>query len=169
MRKWHRLFVLMSFCLSSAVWAQEQPISADFDGNGAVDFRDFSKLMNHLGQAELDRGFDPAVDLNNDGKIDGEDAFVFADVFSVDASEAFLTTRDGENAQAKLRLDPDGNGYLIYLEGEDLEDEDIVHIGGYRIVFSMPAGVSVSKVHYTIKSISYDLKERERSSFYLEV
>ena len=144
------LFVLMmSFCLSSAVWAQAQRISvsADFDGNGAVDFRDFSKLMNHLGQAELDRGFDPAVDLNNDAKIDGEDAFVFADVFSVDASEAFLTTRDGENAQAKLRLDPDGNGYLIYLEGEDLEDEDIVHIGGYRIVFSMPAGVSVSKVH----------------------
>ena len=96
--------------------------------------------MNHLGQAELDRGFDPAVDLNNDGKIDGEDAFVFADVFSVDASEAFLTTRDGENAQAKLRLDPDGNSYLISLE-------DTVHIGGYRIVFSMPAGVSVSKVH----------------------
>ena len=135
------LFVLMmSFCLSSAVWAQARPISADFDGNGAVDFRDFSKLMSHLGQAELDRGFDPAVDLNNDDKIDGEDAFVFADVFSDDASQAFLTTRDGENAQAKLRLDPDGNGYLIYLE-------DIVSIGGYRIVFSLPAGVSVSKVH----------------------
>lgn len=135
------LFVLMmSFCLSSAVWAQARPISADFDGNGAVDFRDFSKLMSHLGQVELDRGFDPAVDLNNDDKIDGEDAFVFADVFSDDASQAFLTTRDGENAQAKLRLDPDGNGYLISLE-------DTVRIGGYRIVFSLPAGVSVSKVH----------------------
>lgn len=135
------LVLMMSFCLSSAVWAQEaQSISADFDGNGAVDFSDFSKLMGHLGQAELDRGFDPAVDLNNDAKIDGEDAFAFADVFSADASEAFLTTRDGENAQAKLRLDPDGNGYLIYLE-------DIVRISGYRIVFSMPAGVSVSKVH----------------------
>lgn len=136
------LFVLMmSFCLSSAVWAQQaQPISADFNGNGAVDFRDFSKLMNHLGQAELDRGFDPAVDLNNDGEIDGEDAFVFADVFPADASEAFLMTREGPNTQAELRLDPDGNGYLIYLE-------DIVHIGGYRIVFSMPEGVSVSKVH----------------------
>ena len=135
------LFVLMmSFCLSSAVWAQARPISADFDGNGAVDFRDFSKLMSHLGQVELDLGFDPAVDLNNDDKIDGEDAFVFADVFSDDASEALWSIRDGENAQAKLRLDPDGNGYLIYLE-------DIVSIGGYRIVFSLPAGVSVSKVH----------------------
>ena len=138
------LFVLMvGFCFFSAgtAWAQPQRISvsADFDSSGAVDFRDFSKLVAHFRQP-AQAAIDPALDLNGDETVDGEDAFRFADVFSDDASEAFLETRTGENTRAKLRLDPDGDGYLIYLE-------DIVDIGGYRIVLSLPEGVSVSKVH----------------------
>ena len=140
-------FFVVSFCFLSAgtAWAQRDTISADFDGNGAVDFRDFSKLMAQFRQP-AQAAIDPALDLNGDGEVNGEDAFVFADVFSdvsdeaSEASEAFLETQTGKNTRAKLRLDPDGNGYLIYLE-------DIVRIGGYRIAFSLPEGVFVSKVH----------------------
>ena len=137
------IFVFMvSFCFFSAGTAWAQPrisVSADFDSNGAVDFRDFSKLMAHFRQP-AQAAIDPALDLNGDGAVDGEDAFIFADVFSDDASEASLEIGEGENTQAKLRLDPDDNGYLIYLE-------DIERIGGYRIVLSLPEDVSVSKVH----------------------
>ncbi len=136
---------LVSFCFGSAgtAWAQDRedqiPVSADFDSNGAVDFRDFSKLMAHFRQP-AQAAIDTTLDLNGDGAVDGEDAFRFADVFSDNASEASLEIEEGENAQAKLRLDPDGDGYLIYLE-------DIERIGGYRIVLSLPEEVSVSKVH----------------------
>ena len=134
-------FFMIGFCFLSAgtAWAQGMPVSADFDGNGAVDFADFSRLMAQFRQP-AQAAIDPALDLNNDGEVDGEDAFLFADVFSDDASEASLETGEGKNPQAKLRLDPDGNGYLIYLT-------DINRIGGYRIVFSLPEGVSLSKVH----------------------
>ncbi len=139
----NRLFLLtVSFCFLTAgsAWTQDRiSISADFDGNGAVDFVDFSRFMAQFGRSFDERDFDRTRDLNGDGSIDGEDAFLFADVFADNASEASVRIFDGPNANAMLRLDPHGNGFLIYLENID-------RIGGYRIVFDAPEENNVRSV-----------------------
>lgn len=122
-------------CVSNAL-AQTQ-ITADFDNSGAVDFADFSRLIDHFGQPSP--GYNAALDLNGDEVVNGEDAFLFADVFTNDRTTGSLTLSTGPNGNARLRLDPTENGFLVYLE-------DFVRIGGYRIVLTMPDTVSVSKV-----------------------
>ena len=125
-------------CSTISLRAQGQ-ITADFDGSGAVDYVDFSRLIAGFRQAADTTISNPELDLNKDGTVDGEDAFLFADVFADDAPSASLTNSTGPNTGVTLRFDPEGNGFLVYLD-------NITRLGGYRIVMTVPDTVSVSKV-----------------------
>lgn len=144
--KRHFWFVsALIICCCSSVGAQ-QTINADFDSSGAVDFADFSRLISQFGLVSDSTRFQPAVDLNQDNAIDGEDAFLFADVFgyaepSIALAERTvnLTVSTGQNTNGRVELDPMDNGFLVYLN-------DVSGIGGYRIVLSMPDSVKVRSV-----------------------
>ncbi|MBT3604446.1 MAG: hypothetical protein HN521_15425, partial [Candidatus Latescibacteria bacterium] len=125
-------------CCCSQIGAQ-QTINADFDSSGAVDYSDFSRLVSQFGLVSDSTSFQPAVDLNKDNVIDGQDAFLFADVFGNADPSVSLTVSTGSNANGRVDLDPMDNGFLIYLN-------DISGIGGYRIVLSMPDSVQVRSV-----------------------
>ena len=58
-----------------------EPLPADFDGNGKIDFEDFFLFVESIGSTPLHTDWDPAFDLNYDGQINIEDFFMFADAF----------------------------------------------------------------------------------------
>ncbi|MFT5367005.1 MAG: hypothetical protein ACI8V2_001962 [Candidatus Latescibacterota bacterium] len=124
---------------SSSIIDAQQTVTADFDNNGAVDFLDFSRLVSQFGLVSDSTRFQSAVDLNQDSAIDGQDAFLFADVFGNSLSTANLTVSTGENTNGRVALDPTDNGFLVYLN-------DVTSIGGYRIVLTMPDTVKVRSV-----------------------
>lgn len=53
-------------------------ISADFDGNGKVDFSDFLAFAQNFGRSEGDQGYDARFDLNGNGSVDFQDFLAFA-------------------------------------------------------------------------------------------
>jgi len=59
------------------------PLTADFDGNGAVDFTDFVSFAQQFGKKLADVGFDVKFDLNNNGSIDFGDFVSFAQQFGL--------------------------------------------------------------------------------------
>lgn len=56
-------------------------LTADFDGNGVVDFDDFFAFAAVFGKKQGDAGFDTKYDLNKNGTVDFEDFFMFVDQF----------------------------------------------------------------------------------------
>jgi hypothetical protein len=59
------------------------PLTADFDGDGAVDFSDFVAFAQQFGKKSVDAGFDIKFDLNNSGSIDFGDFVSFAQQFGL--------------------------------------------------------------------------------------
>lgn len=55
--------------------------SADFDGNGTVDFEDFFSFSERFGASEGEAGFEGRFDLDRDGTVGLQDFFIFADRF----------------------------------------------------------------------------------------
>ena len=60
---------------------REMILSGDFDGNGVVDFKDFSLFVAHFGTSHGEPNFDPLFDLTGDGRVDFEDFFKFVAQF----------------------------------------------------------------------------------------
>lgn len=56
-------------------------VSADFNGNGRVDFDDFFLFAEAFGRRRGEAGFDARFDLSADGAIDFDDFFIFAERF----------------------------------------------------------------------------------------
>ena len=59
------------------------PLTADFDGNGAVDFTDFVSFAQQFGKKVGDVGFDVKFDLNANGSVDFGDFVSFAQQFGL--------------------------------------------------------------------------------------
>jgi Ca2+-binding EF-hand superfamily protein len=59
------------------------PITADFNGNGTVDFPDFISFAQQFGKTPADIGFDALFDLNNSGSVDFGDFISFAQQFGL--------------------------------------------------------------------------------------
>jgi hypothetical protein len=55
--------------------------SADFDGDGSVDFTDFVLFAKAFGRSAGDDGFNPRCDLNDDGAVNFTDFVHFANAF----------------------------------------------------------------------------------------
>ena len=55
--------------------------SADFDGNGSVDFSDFIAFAQHFGRSDGDDNYDAKFDLNGNDSIDFGDFIAFAQQF----------------------------------------------------------------------------------------
>lgn len=56
----------------------EPGMTADFDGNGSVDFQDFLAFAQQYGRSEGDQGYDARFDLNGNGSVDFQDFLAFA-------------------------------------------------------------------------------------------
>ena len=52
--------------------------SADFNGDGSVDFSDFLAFAQQYGRSEGDEGYDARFDLNGNGSVDFQDFLAFA-------------------------------------------------------------------------------------------
>ena len=59
----------------------EPGTSADFNGDGAVDFSDFISFAQNFGRSEGDANFDARFDLTGDGSVDFSDFIAFAQQF----------------------------------------------------------------------------------------
>ena len=57
------------------------PITADFSGDGLVDFTDFLSFISHFGAKTGETKYDALFDLNKDGAIDFSDFLSFAAQF----------------------------------------------------------------------------------------
>ena len=58
-----------------------QEATADFDGNGGVDFMDFLSFAGKFGMRQGDAGYDARYDLDGDGEIGFSDFLIFAGSF----------------------------------------------------------------------------------------
>ena len=57
------------------------PLTADFTGDGAVDFSDFLTFASGFGKSSSDPDFDPRLDLDGNGRVDFSDFLTFASQF----------------------------------------------------------------------------------------
>ena len=55
--------------------------TADFNGDGRVDFDDFFMFADHFGSQPTSTNWDTRYDLNADSVVDGDDFFLFSDQF----------------------------------------------------------------------------------------
>lgn len=72
---------LAVFDMTRVVTGFSGPITADFDGSGAVDFADFVSFAQQFGKGSADLDFDPVFDLNKNGAVDFGDFVSFAQQF----------------------------------------------------------------------------------------
>lgn len=66
----------------------------DFDGDGTVNFTDFSQFAARFGQSEGDDGYEATFDLNGDGEIGFSDFVAFSQNFGKDFSYGMLLPWD---------------------------------------------------------------------------
>ncbi|MDE3260116.1 MAG: hypothetical protein OYM47_19970 [Gemmatimonadota bacterium] len=66
----------------------------DFDGNGTVDFSDFTQFASKFGRSEGDDGYEARFDLNGDGEIGFSDFVVFSQHYGKDLSFGMLLPWD---------------------------------------------------------------------------
>ena len=66
----------------------------DFDGDGTVDFNDFSQFAARFGRSRGDDGYDARFDLNGDGEIGFSDFVSFSQNFGKDFSYGMLLPWD---------------------------------------------------------------------------
>ncbi len=66
---------------SDPVDPAEPGTSADFNGDGSVDFSDFIAFAQNFGRSEGDANFDARFDLSGDGSVDFSDFIAFAQQF----------------------------------------------------------------------------------------
>jgi len=77
---------VLSFSKSADEVQDQGPITADFDGNGSVDFPDFLAFVMHFGSASGQAGYDVAFDLDESGAVDFPDFLSFAKQFGRQSS-----------------------------------------------------------------------------------
>lgn len=66
----------------------------DFDGDGTVDFSDFTQFASKFGRSEGDDGYEARFDLNGDGEIGFSDFLVFSQHYGKDFSYGMLLPWD---------------------------------------------------------------------------
>jgi len=64
-----------------AINPEVQPLIADFDRDGKVDFSDFFLFADHFGETSASPGWNAAFDLSGNQLVDFADFFLFADHF----------------------------------------------------------------------------------------
>lgn len=82
------------FAAGSDARADQTTFLPDFDGDGTVDFSDFSQFAAKFGQSKGDDGYEARFDLNGDGEIGFSDFVSFSQNFGKDFSYGMLLPWD---------------------------------------------------------------------------
>lgn len=81
MKKYTATALGLALLLATAFLAAQETNSADFNGDGAVDFSDFLLFAKGFGKSAGQADFNAKLDLNGDGTIDFGDFLLFVDAF----------------------------------------------------------------------------------------
>lgn len=81
MKKYTATALGLALLLATAFLAAQETNSADFNGDGAVDFSDFLIFAQGFGKSAGQADFNAKLDLDGDGTIDFGDFLLFVDAF----------------------------------------------------------------------------------------
>ena len=123
--RWTTSCIILIILLVSSLHAQ--PLEADFDGNGAVNFADFILFAQAFG------GTDTRFDLGGNGKVDCEDFVVFAAEYGSNATFVwtqlqFLGDRPGPLRNQALLFEPSGKRMFLFGGAESRAKSDTWHL-----------------------------------------
>ncbi len=102
------MIALLAYPLSLA--SQTHKPSADFDGNGVVDFSDFLQFVAHFGASQGEKKYQAKYDLDSDGTIGFPDFLIFINNFGKvvipDANlRAVIAKNLGKTSDASITLE----------------------------------------------------------------
>jgi len=119
-------------------------LAADFDGNDKVDFQDFAFWLVCYGTSDGDENFDPKCDLDDDGKVELDDFFLFADDFGkVLARGDFEVTSDPPGASIFINGVDTGEVTPFTFTNKPLGGYTVrVKLEGQAVSSEMPVDVS---------------------------
>ena len=81
MKKYTATALCLALFLATAFLAAQETGSADFNGDGTIDFADFLLFAQGFGKSAGQADFNAKLDLNADGTIDFEDFLLFVNAF----------------------------------------------------------------------------------------
>ena len=112
--KYTAIALSLTLFLAAPLLDAQETKSADFDGNGTVDFTDFLTFVQGFGKSAGQDDFDEKLDLDGNGTIDFSDFLLFVNAFGESSSP---TTPPAEPAPRFL--------YISDLIGENIQVIDI--------------------------------------------
>ena len=84
--KYTAIVLSLILILASSLLDAQETKSADFDGNGTVDFTDFLTFVQGFGKSAGQDDFDEKLDLDGNGTIDFSDFLLFVNAFGGSSS-----------------------------------------------------------------------------------
>ncbi len=136
--KYTAIVLSLILILTSSLLNAQETKSADFDGNGAVDFTDFLTFAQGFGKSSGQDGFNEKLDLDGNGTIDFSDFLLFVNAFGGSSSP---TTPPEEPAPRFLYIsDLIGSIHVIDISTNLLDPNRMIPV-------SFPRGVAFSDIN----------------------
>lgn len=136
--KYTAIVLSLILILTSSLLNAQETKSADFDGNGAVDFTDFLTFAQGFGKSSGQDGFNEKLDLDGNGTIDFSDFLLFVNAFGKPSSP---TTPPAEPAPRFLYIsDLIGSIQVIDISTNLLDPNRTIPV-------SFPRGVAFSNIN----------------------
>lgn len=136
--KYTAIVLSLTLFLAAPLLDAQETKSADFDGNGTVDFTDFLTFVQGFGKSSGQDGFNEKLDLDGNGTIDFSDFLLFVNAFGGSSSP---TTPPAEPAPRFLYIsDLIGSIQVIDISTNLLEPNRTIPV-------SFPRGVAFSDIN----------------------
>lgn len=136
--KYTAIALSLTLFLAAPLLDAQETKSADFDGNGAVDFTDFLTFAQGFGKSSGQDGFNEKLDLDGNGTIDFSDFLLFVNAFGGSSSP---TTPPEEPAPRFLYIsDLIGSIQVIDISTNLLDPNRTIPV-------SFPRGVAFSDIN----------------------
>ncbi len=137
--KYTAIALSLTLFLAVPLLNAQETKSADFDGNGTVDFTDFLTFVQGFGKSADQADFNANLDLDGNGTIDFSDFLLFVNAFGGSSSP---TTPPEEPAPRFLYIgDFIGDNIQVIDTSTNLLDPS------RRLAVSQPRGIAVSNIN----------------------
>ncbi len=137
--KYTAIALSLTLFLAAPLLDAQETKSADFDGNGTVDFTDFLTFVQGFGKSADQADFNANLDLDGNGTIDFSDFLIFVNAFGKSSSP---TTPPAEPEPRFL--------YVSDFVGDNIQVIDIstnLLNPSRRLAVSLPRGVAFSNIN----------------------